>query len=147
MVFERFTSPARHVIARSQELAREGRCRRIDTHHLLVALAAEEGTDSSRALEYLGISEAELRARAGQYGKRHWRASPAHIPLAERTKEAIRAALREADRRGDPELRSGDLLAGLAGNEHCAAGRILADLGVGREAARAAVERASSPPP
>jgi Clp amino terminal domain, pathogenicity island component len=133
MVFENFTSAARLVIVASQEEARKDRSALIGGSHLLVALAAPLGTDSSQALALLGASEAEIRAKVKGHRRKGLLASPAHIPFTSEVRQVILAAVREADARGEGDVGSGDLLLALARKSRLG-GQILVDLGADLEA-------------
>jgi ATP-dependent Clp protease ATP-binding subunit ClpA len=60
-MFERFTSPARDAVIRAQQVARELRHPRIDTGHVLVALAANPPDIGTRALARVGFDPARAR--------------------------------------------------------------------------------------
>jgi ATP-dependent Clp protease ATP-binding subunit ClpA len=63
-MFERFTKPARRVVVRAQEEARELGDAHIATEHLLLALATAPVEPAGRALAAVGLHEAGLRDEA-----------------------------------------------------------------------------------
>jgi ATP-dependent Clp protease ATP-binding subunit ClpA len=64
-MFERFTKEARAVVLVAQEEATALEADRIGSEHLLLGLAAEQGT-AARVLEPLGLGHAEVRAELEQ---------------------------------------------------------------------------------
>jgi hypothetical protein len=138
VVLERFNPATRAVIVIAQDIARKGRSRVIDTDHLLLALTASLGTDSSRALALLGVFEGEVRKRVEGKPGGH-RPSPPHIPFSPELKQVIRAGVAWANDHGHVDISSDHLLIGLAYHPQSAGGRILADLGVSSKSARNAL--------
>jgi hypothetical protein len=144
MVFERFNPAARTVIVIAQDVARKDRSRLIDTDHLLLALTVSLGTDSSRALALLGVSEADVRKRVKSKGRGH-RPSPPHIPFSQELMQVIRVGAAWANDHGDLDISSEHLLLGLACYPQSAGGRILTDLGVTPDSARNALAEVAGP--
>jgi hypothetical protein len=138
VVLERFNPAAQAVIIIAQDMAREDRSRLIDTDHLLLALTVMRGTDASRALALLGVSEAEVRKRMKKKGR--WRQpSPPHIPFALELRRIIRAGVAWGADRGDLDIGSEHLLLALVVHPQSAGGRILTGLGVSPNSARNAI--------
>ncbi len=138
MVFERFSPAAQTVIVRAQDVARGDRSHEIGTDHLLLALTESPGTDASRALALLRVSEPEVRKRLERKGRTR-RSPPPHIPLSPELKLVISAAVAWANDHGDLEISSEHLLRGLVYHPRSAGGRILTDLGVSLGSARSAL--------
>jgi ATP-dependent Clp protease ATP-binding subunit ClpA len=133
---------ARRVMMVAEESARHRKRRCIGTDDLLLALAEPIGTSSFQALERLGVRAPDISSKLKHGG---WRSSPGHVPLAEETKRAIQAAMREADNRGQAHVGSDHLLLGLVAERHGDGGRILAELGMTYGAIRAALEALPEP--
>jgi hypothetical protein len=138
VVLERFNPAARLVIGIAQDVAREDHSPQIGTDHLLLALTVSPGTDASRALGLLGVSESEVRKRVRSKGRWH-RPSPPHIPFAQELRQVIRAGVAWATGRGDLDISSEHLLLWLVYNPQSAGGRILTDLAVSLNSARDAL--------
>jgi len=138
VVLERLNPAAHTVIGVAQDMARENRSPLIDTDHLLLALTVLRGTDASRALAALGVSEAEVRKRMKRKGRWH-RPSPPHIPFAPELRQVIRAGAAWGTDRGDLDIGSEHLLLALVAHPQPAGGRILTDLGVSPNSARNAL--------
>jgi hypothetical protein len=137
-VFERFNPGARAVIVMSQEVARKQQSSLIDSGHLLLALTLSLGTDSSRALALLGVSEAEVRKRVERRAGGR-RPSPSHIPFAPELKQVLVSAATWAKGYGDPDVTSDHLLLGLFRHPESAGARMLTELGVSLAMARKAL--------
>jgi ATP-dependent Clp protease ATP-binding subunit ClpA len=68
-MFERFTKDARAVVVLAQEEAIALEADRIGNEHLLLGLAAEQGT-AARVLDPLGLGHADVRAELERTNKR-----------------------------------------------------------------------------
>jgi Clp amino terminal domain, pathogenicity island component len=134
VVLESFNPAARTVVGIARDMARNDRSHLIETDHLLLALTVMRGTDASRALALLGVSEADVRKRMKRKGRWH-QPSPPHIPFSPGLKQVIRAGAAWASRHGDLEISSAHLLLWLVAHPQSAAGRILTDLGVSQNSA------------
>lgn len=142
VVIDRFNPAARIVLVIAQDEARKNRSSLMDTDHLLVALTVSLGSDSSRALALLGVSEAQVRKQVdNKRGRR--RTSPPHIPFSPELKQVIRAGETWANDHGEPHIGSEHLLLGLVQHPLSAGGRILTDLGVSLSSAQDALAKAA----
>jgi ATP-dependent Clp protease ATP-binding subunit ClpC len=96
LMFERFTSQARHVVVLAQEEARQLNHNYIGTEHILLGLLGEPEGYGARVLTSFGITREgarkEVRAMVGG-GKA---APTGHIPFTPRAKKTLELALREA---------------------------------------------------
>jgi ATP-dependent Clp protease ATP-binding subunit ClpA len=97
LMFERFTTSARHVVVLAQEEARLLHHNYIGTEHLLLGLLGEQAGIAARVLQNFGMSldggRDEVKAIVGA-GKR--RPAGGHIPFTPRAKKTLELALREA---------------------------------------------------
>jgi ATP-dependent Clp protease ATP-binding subunit ClpA len=94
-MFERFTDPARRVLVRAQDEAREMRHEAIGTEHLLLGLLANDTTAASRALISLGLDLAGTRHDVLQVVG-NGKASPVgHLPFTPRARKTLELAVRE----------------------------------------------------
>jgi ATP-dependent Clp protease ATP-binding subunit ClpA len=96
-MFERFTPPARRVIVRAQEEARQLQHNYIGTEHLLLGLLASEPDGlPARVLDGVGLTLDDARHEVvAIVGK--GKSTPAgHIPFTPRAKKTLELALREA---------------------------------------------------
>lgn len=125
-MFEKFTTPARHVVVLAQEEARSLRHNYIGTEHLLLGLLGEPEGVAARALGRFGMSlsgtREEVKAIVG-LGKEPM---SGHIPFTPRAKKALELALREALQ----------LLDGHIGTEHILLGVIREGSGVAAQVMR-----------
>jgi ATP-dependent Clp protease ATP-binding subunit ClpA len=140
-MFERFTKEARAVVVLAQAEAVALEADRIGTEHLLLGLAAEQGTAAARALGPLGLTHAALRAELERSGggldadalasigidldevRRRVEESfgpgalggrrKGRLPFSPGAKRALELALREALVLGDRHIGSEHILLGL----------------------------------
>lgn len=153
-MFNRFTRGARRCVEFAVEEARiVGHDSVGDEDLLLGVLRAGDGVaaealssfgvspDAAReeaeqlfagALASIGISLEEVRGQAGEAFEMRSPA-PGFIPFSPRAKKALEGALRAAVRLRHNEITGEHILLGVLRDEHGAAVRILANLGVSRE--------------
>jgi ATP-dependent Clp protease ATP-binding subunit ClpC len=132
---QNFNEPARAVVARALEEARDFGHRYLGTEHLLLALSSEPGLAGATLAE-LGVSELAVRESIEQMIGRGRSGEGATLGITPRTKRVFEAALKEGKRIGsrrcaEPE----DVLLALAAGDGVA-GDILAERGTGEEAIR-----------
>ena|ERR1700712_4149052 len=131
-MFERLTDRARQVIAAAREEARELNHDYVGTEHLLLGLVHS----SAETLEALGVSPPEARARVAEIVGAGLERPEGEIPLTPRTKKVLELSRREARELGQDHVTPEHLVLGLVREGDGVGGRILAELGVGLEAAR-----------
>ena len=96
-MFERFTAPARAVVIRAQEEARELQHNYIGTEHLLLGLFAAPSGMAAQALRQLGVTATSVRgAIEAEVGRGKDAAPGGHIPFTKRAKKLLELSLREA---------------------------------------------------
>ena len=133
---DRFTEQAQQVLAASQEAVRERRHSQWTVAHVLLALAELEGGLAQQVLERLDAPSARLRELAVAELDRQPRLSHDVVQLYT-TPEVVRmleTANAEADRLTDEYVGVEHLLIAIADNEESGAARLLAGLGVNKEA-------------
>jgi len=159
-VFERFTTEARSVVVRAQDVARAAGADRIEPVHLLLAVAAVDGrgavalrragldpdragravSDADQAaLAALGVDLDAVRARAEQTfgsGALAPRSRAGHLRFAPGAKRALQEALRAEVARGGRSLDDGSVLVGVLAVRDAVVGAVLADQGVEPQAVR-----------
>src|SRR5438270_11495144 len=119
-MFERFTERARRVLVLAQEEARLLGHPVLGTEHVLLGLLHEGESVAAQALEELGVSLAEVRARAADLRPTDT-AAPTSMPFTPRAKKVLEQALREALRLGHSHVGPEHLLLGLARSDDAAA--------------------------
>lgn len=92
---ERYTDTARRAVAQAEEEARLHGQAYIGTEHLLLALAAADGT-ARRLLYSLGASYEDLRKRTQSLVPPGEHDHEGHIPLTPRAEKVLQLASREA---------------------------------------------------
>ena len=133
---DRFTEQAQQVLAASQEAVRERRHSQWTVAHVLLALAELEGGLAQQVLERLDAPSARLRELAVAELDRQPRLSHDVVQIYT-TPEVVRmleTANAEADRLTDEYVGVEHLLIAIADNEESGAARLLAGLGVNKEA-------------
>jgi ATP-dependent Clp protease ATP-binding subunit ClpA len=139
--FERFTEQAKKALTAAQVEAQQTPERPIGTAQLLLGLVADSRSDASRVLRALGIERPELRAAV----ERQAAEEGDSVQPTEPAKRAIEFAFTESKRTDYPSVGTGHLLVGILLEGSGAAARALIELGVGYEAARAALGRLQAP--
>ena len=138
-MFERFTDRARRVVVLAQEEARRLNHNYIGTEHVLLGLLHEGHGMAAQALGELGVSLEAVRAQIFEIIGVGQTAPSGHIPFTPRTKKVLELSLREALQLNTDYIGTEHLLLGLIREGEGAGAQVLAQLGGGLEAARAAV--------
>jgi ATP-dependent Clp protease ATP-binding subunit ClpA len=96
LMFERFTSRARHAVILAQEEARRLNHNYIGTEHILLGLLGEPDGVAEQALKRYGMSLETTRAEVTAIVSAGTKAPSGHIPFTPRAKKTLELALREA---------------------------------------------------
>jgi ATP-dependent Clp protease ATP-binding subunit ClpA len=139
--FERFTEPARSVLARAQADAHDDGYGHIGTEHLLLALLAEQKGLGGQVLAAMGVEEGAVQESiAAGLGPRPTVPVRQIVPTS-RVKQVIEIAFEQAQRMGHRYVGTEHLLLGLLEGEGIAA-VTLRDRGVTPAEARNRIEQA-----
>jgi ATP-dependent Clp protease ATP-binding subunit ClpC len=148
--FERFTERAKKVLALAQKEAEEAHHGYIGTEHLLIALLREANGLAAPALKNLGVELDRVRGAvhavlSGQAPTQ----PPTTVAPTVRVKRVVEISFEEARRMGHNYVGTEHLLLGLLIEGEGIAARVLADLGVTLDTARAEIGRLleAGPPP
>lgn len=112
-MFERFSGEARQVIVRAQDESRRLSHNYIGTEHLLLALLAQPDGVAKRALDAVGVTLDDARARVEAVVGRGKRTPNGHIPFTPRAKKVLELSLREAVQLRSDYISTEHLLLGL----------------------------------
>jgi hypothetical protein len=145
--FGRFTARARTSVREAEEAARELRHADLGTEHLLLGLLAVSQGIAAKSLASMGVTRDAVMAKLEpgdaeleRSGRHRWRGR--FTPLA---KQTLEGALHEAIELNHNHIGTEHILLALFGVDDGLAARILAELGVTAEAARAdVIQRLSS---
>jgi hypothetical protein len=129
-LFQRFTEPARAVVAASKDEARELGHSWIGTEHLLLGVAASGDEVASRLLADAGLTLEDVRQAVEQLVEPPAEPPRGRIPFTRRAKKVLELALREALSLGDNFIGVEHVLIALAREQDGAAGKILAAHGL-----------------
>jgi ATP-dependent Clp protease ATP-binding subunit ClpC len=135
-MFERFTDRARRVVVLAQEEARRLDHNYIGTEHILLGLLRDGEGVAVEALDGLGISLEETRAKVGEIIGRGSDQPSGHIPFTPRAKKVLELSLREALELGTDYIGTEHILLGLIREGQGVAAQVLVDLGAGLEQTR-----------
>jgi hypothetical protein len=138
-IFQRFTEPARGVVAASQDEARELGHGWIGTEHLLLGVAGSGDEFASRVLAEAGLGIEELRKDIEELVDQPVEPPRGRIPFTRRAKKVLELALREALSLGDNFIGVEHVLIALAREQDGAAGKILAEHGLDVDTLRARI--------
>src|SRR5450432_4370188 len=129
-MFERFTTRARHVVVLAQDESRRLNHNYIGTEHLLLGLLAEPEGVARQALDAVGVSLDQARARveaAVGPGKKPPRG---HIPFTPRAKKVLELGLREALSLRHDYIGTEHLLLGLIRERDGLGARLITQAGI-----------------
>jgi hypothetical protein len=136
-LFARFTTEARQLTVRAQEIAHHRGDDHIGTEHLLLALIADEKGTPVMAMR-AGGTEPQLVRQAVESALGPTRSpSKGHIPFAPDAKKALELALRESIRLDDRHIGADHILLGMMRDEGSTASAILDRLGLNRRSVEA----------
>lgn len=131
-MFERFSPNARQAIVNAQDEARSLRNNYLGSEHLLLGMAATEGSTAYDALTEMGISLSGLRetlaSLVGESPEQEQAAG--ELPFTPHAKRVLEGALREALALGHDQIGSEHLLLGLLRDSEGLAPRLLQEAGV-----------------
>jgi hypothetical protein len=137
--FSRFTERARHAVVTAQETARELRSAAVGPEHIILGLlAVEEGAAAQVMVQIAGSAEA-IRQRVAAGVQPGGGPQPAHVPFGPELKDAMKLALQQALEFGHNYIGTEHLLLGLLRVPDGQGARLLAELGITYDAARAGV--------
>src|SRR5215471_10290215 len=138
--YERFTERARQVLVIAQQEAEASGHSYIGTEHLLIALLREEDGLGQIVLKALGVelepTRAAILARLGAP-----RTIAGQVVPTSRVKKVIEISFEESQRMGHNYVGTEHLVIGLLIEGEGIAARVLQDMGVTADAARAEIER------
>ncbi len=137
---ERFTQRARRVLSLAHQEAERLRKETINTEHVLVALAREDGGVAGRVLRDLGLEVeriVEIVEKLGGYGTQ----SPERIELSSGVQQVLEYAIEEARRMGHQYIGTEHLLLALLRSPEGLASDVLRKLGVTPEQIRRQTRR------
>jgi Clp amino terminal domain, pathogenicity island component len=137
--FSRFTERARHAVVTAQETAREMGHGSVGPEHLILGLLAVEGGAAADVMVQLAGSADAIRKRVVRAIPPTTETPPAHIPFGPEPKEAMKQALDQALEFGHNYIGTEHLLLGLLKVPDGHGVRLLGELGISYEAARAGV--------
>jgi hypothetical protein len=134
---ERFTERARRSIDAAAGAARSLGHNYVGTEHLLLGLFAEPEGLAARALAETGVDRAAVEAKVVEVIPRRAEPLMDNPPYIPQASLALQGALAEALRLGHNYIGTEHVLLALLRGRDTLAGRILGELGVGREAVEA----------
>jgi hypothetical protein len=137
--FSRFTERARQAVVTAQEIARQMRHASIGPEHIILGLLAIEGGAAAEVMVQIAGSAETIRKRVVRAIPPRTENPPVHIPFEPEPKEALKQALDQALELGHNYIGTEHVLLGLLRVPDGQGARLLAELGITYEAARAGV--------
>jgi ATP-dependent Clp protease ATP-binding subunit ClpC len=138
--FARFTDQARRALRLAADEASHHRHGYIGTEHLLLGLMAEQEGAAADVFAEFGLGLEDARQQLQTMMAAGEQDSSGEIGLTPRAKEALGAAVDEADRLAHDHVGTEHLLLGLLADEHALAGQMFGGLGVSPRDIKHAVE-------
>jgi Clp amino terminal domain, pathogenicity island component len=149
--FSRFTERARRAVVTAEGIAREMGHASIRPGHIVLGLLAVEGGAAADVMVQLAGSAETIRKRVVRAIPPATEKQPTHIPFEPEPKEAMKQALDQALEFGHNYIGTEHLLLGLLKVPDGQGARLLGELGITYEAARAGVlewiDRVTAKPP
>ena len=138
---DKMTIKTQEALAAAQESASRRGHNAIEPEHLLLALLEQEGGLVAPILQKIGANPAHIRSKAEEALKKLPQVSgAAQVYLSPALNSLLDAAQKEADTMQDGFVSTEHLLLAMVADKKGAAGRLLADGGVTREAILAALK-------
>jgi len=138
-VIERFTDPAKRVIALAQEEAGMLNHNYIGTEHILLGLVHEGDGVAAKALESLNISLEDVRRKVEEIIGRGQAAPTGALPFTPRAKKVLELSLKDSLQLGHNYIGTEHILLGLIHEGEGVAAEVLQKLGAGLNRVRQAV--------
>lgn len=145
-MWQRFTERARRVVFFAQEEAGRHGESCVSTEHLLLGLSREDDSMAARVLDKMGVSLEKIRAEVNKQITSVEGKLGQDMQLTPRAKRVIDLAYDEARALNNDYIGTEHLLLGIIREGEGLAGRVLQDLGVGIDEARAIVKELQSIP-
>ena len=146
-MFERFTEPARMVVAFAQEEARSLGHLHIRTEHLLLALLRDEREIPAATLARRGVTLDDARDRVVAIAGRSPEPPTGQIPFTPPAKKVLERALREALALGVDHIGTEHLMLALLREPDGVGAQVLADLGALEDLRAELIGAVGAPPP
>jgi phage-related minor tail protein len=137
--FSRFTERARHAVVTGQETARELRHTVVGPEHLIIGLLSVGRGAAAQVMVRIAGSAEAIQQRVTAAIPPGTETPPAHIPFGPEAKEAMKQALVQALELDHNYIGTEHLLLGLLRVPDGQGARLLAELGISYDAARAGV--------
>jgi hypothetical protein len=138
---ERFTQRARRVLSLAQESAEKFQHTSIDTEHLLIALAREEGGVAGRVLREMGVEHEQLEKHVADLSKEKTGAGQTSAALSAGVKKSLELGVDAARRMGHHYIGTEHLLLGLLRQGDSGAVEMLRRYGIAPEEIRRQTRR------
>ncbi len=129
-MFERFSANARQVVVGAQEEARLLSHNYIGTEHLLLGLLRQPDSVGGRALNAVGVSLDDVRARVLATIGKGKKTTSGHIPFTPRAKKILELSLREALQLGHDYIGTEHIVLALVREGSGLAAQVLTAAGV-----------------
>jgi hypothetical protein len=145
---ERFSNPAREVVAQARQEAFELEHLNVGPEHILLALLRRQRDVAAQALNTLDVTFEQTRvqvAKSISQAAGFARSSPLQAPFTPRATWAFDRARGEASALGDAVVEPAHILLGLVGDPECPVVRILRDNNVDAEQVRVVVTQLLNP--
>jgi Clp amino terminal domain, pathogenicity island component len=134
--FERFTDPARNVLAQCEEEAHRLGHGFVGTEHLLLALFASPDATAAKLLGETGLTRSMVQRQITTFIKPGVVSEEGNRPFTPRAKAAVRHAVHEALQLGHDYVGTEHLLLGLFSDGESVAAKVLVELGVSLDGTR-----------
>jgi ATP-dependent Clp protease ATP-binding subunit ClpA len=133
---DRFTVPARRVVAFAQDEARRLKHNYVGTEHILLGLLREEDGVAARVLDTIGVRLADVRAQVMRIVGVGDEVISGQMTFTPRAKKVLELALRQALSLGHTSIGTEHILLGVAQEAEGMGARILSDFDAGPERLR-----------
>ena len=125
-----FSKPAQEALRAAHEAAAQAQHSYIGTEHLLVGLFAQEDSVAAEVFRRRGITREEVRQAVARVLEGNQQVFVRQLLPTSRVKKVMGLSSKEAQRRGDTHVGTGDILVGILSEGDGIAAYILFDAGL-----------------
>jgi Clp amino terminal domain, pathogenicity island component len=144
--FDAFTESAQKLLTRAQDESSKLGFNYIGTEHILLACLGDPGSQATKILTHLGVTEDRVRPALDKLLSKRKMAKTSLIVPTSRVKKVIELAFRLCENAKAVRVSTGHVLLALAMEGEGVAAHLMTDLGAGRDALERELEQAEPEP-
>lgn len=138
--FHAFSESAQKFLVRAQDESQKAGFNYIGTEHLLLAALGDPGSQATKILTALGVTEPEVRPALEKMLGKHKTAKTSVVVPTKRVKMVIELAFKLCEGAGETRVTTGQILLSLSIEGEGIAAHLMRELGADREAIERALD-------